>query len=216
MNLSLSDQVKEEVSNTRKQYLKEDGSRVIVKTPNFYREDHLKLLVHADRTSVLVPLDPATKAKFQEIETFVKANVVSEKYKPLWLYDAMYVTLSKWCHYELIKSDGSRQPLPSDTFLGKGTYRLEIHVSHVYIGPHKGGETFSLSLHVVGLAYEPEYNSIDEIDEIVQSMRPPSPSPPKPVLTPVTGHKTKGPRKQVGRNEINGPKQLSYVQKTRD
>ena len=127
-------------------------------------------------------LDSVTKAKLQVIENFVQANVVSEKYKPLFLHNAMYVNLSKWCKYELMKPDGSRQPLPAETYLGKGTYSLEIQASHVYIGPHRGGETFSISLHIVRLGYQPDPSLGDIIDDIVQSMQTP-PTPPPPVVT---------------------------------
>mgnify|MGYP001188673642 CR=1 FL=1 len=43
MNLSLSDMVKHEVSNTYQQQLKSNGGRVIIKVPQFYRENGLKI-----------------------------------------------------------------------------------------------------------------------------------------------------------------------------
>ena len=55
MNLALNDAVKSEVSNNSyKQYLKEDGRRVLLQVPNFYRENHLKILINNNVTAVLV------------------------------------------------------------------------------------------------------------------------------------------------------------------
>ena len=54
MNLALNDAVKSEVSsNSYKQYLKEDGRRVMLQVPNFYREDHLNILINNNVTAVL-------------------------------------------------------------------------------------------------------------------------------------------------------------------
>lgn len=213
MNLSLSDAVKHEVSNTYRQYLKDSGRPVIIQTSTF-QADHLKMIVNKNVTSALIPLDSTTISKLQEIETFVKENVVSEKYKPLWLNKAMYINLSKWCKYELINFDGSRQPIPVDTFLGKGMYTLEIQVSHVYLGPHKSGETFSLSLHIMGLAYQPDSNLMDLIDELDHTMdAPPSPSPPTVCPAAPTKPKRKRATKRSGRDEIDGPKNVSNFQK---
>ena len=132
------------------------------------------LLINNKVTSVLIPLDDLTRSTLSEIETFVKSNVDSPRYKPLWLKDAMYVNVSRWCLYEQINSDGSRALLPPGSFLGKGTYSLTLHVSHVYVGPHKKDETFSLSLHVSRIAYKAEQDTLIELIESIDRMTPPA------------------------------------------
>ena len=113
---------------------------------------------------MLLPLDDGTKSTLSRIESFVKSNVVSQTYKPLWLKDAMYVNISKWCRFETVHFNGTRTLLPQGTVLGKGTYSVTLQVSHVYVGPHKGGETFSLSLHITNLAFKPEEDIMDFIE----------------------------------------------------
>ena len=122
--------------------------------------------------SVLIPLDEDTVAALTNIENFVKTNVDSPRYKPLWLKKAMYANVSKWCNYELMNHDGTHQTLPNDLILGSGLYSFQIHVSHVYIGPHKGGETFSLSLHVTNIKYEPEQNVEKDMTDFLESLEP--------------------------------------------
>ena len=177
---------------------------MLIKIPQFFREDGLKFLVNNNVTSVLVPLDSVTKSTLANIETFVQANVESEKYKPLWLKDSMYVNISKWCSYFLIAPDGSRQPLPVGMNLACGMYNLELHVSHVYIGPHKGGETYSLSLHITELTYEPKQSITDIMEEIVN----PTQSPPVSVSQPISKPKQRRSRKGVPLDEIDGPKRV--------
>ena len=209
MNLALNDAVKNEVSGTYKMYLKENGRRVMIKTPPSHVEEQLKMIPNTTRTAVLVPLDPVTVAKLQQIETFVQSNVVSEKYKPLWLNNAMYVNLSQWCCYTLIKRDGTRASMPPGTFLGRGMYAFDIQVSHVYIGPHKGGETFSLSLHVMEVIYEPEQTLSEILDDIVNT--PPPSAPPATPLPPAKTSKPKRGRRRGGFDEIDAPKSLFSV-----
>ena len=173
--------MKDEVRNTYKQYLKLDGRRVLLKIPEFYREDGLKFLVNSSVTAVLIPLSDGVRSTLHDIEYFVQTNVVSEKYKPLWLRESMYVNLSKWCKYFLVDVNGMRRTLPEGTCLGKGSYSFEIQASHVYIGPHKSGETFSLSLHVTEVLYRPNDMS-QEIMQLVRTLES-SPSTSQPILT---------------------------------
>lgn len=123
-------------------------------------------------TSLLMPLHPDIITVLRRVEDFVKANVNSPSYKPLWLNSAMYVNVSKWCAYELIDSDGYNKPMSGNVTLGSGWYTLQTHVSHVYIGPHKGGETFSLSLYVVKICYQPIDMVDDEVTAFIQSLEP--------------------------------------------
>lgn len=170
--------MKKDISdNNYRQHLRIDGKPVLIRVPDFYKESPLKCITRGEVTSALIPLDECTKLTLSTIETFVKANVQSPKYKPLWLKDAMYVNISKWCLFDRINCDGSRTP-SYDYLLGKGTYSVTLQVSHVYVGPHKGGETFSLSLHIKHIAYK----SDEDIMDIIQSLdcNPSGPQPPPP------------------------------------
>ena len=164
VGLTISNPVKSEVSNTYKQYLKLNGKRVTITIPEFFRESGLKFNRNGNMTSVLIPLDDGTRNSLSSIESFVTANVGSEKYKPLWLKEAMLVNVSHWCNYVQINSDGSQSMIQPGTLLGRGFYSMVIHASHVYNGPHKGGETHSLSLHVLEISYKPGEEIVELID----------------------------------------------------
>ena len=64
---------------------------------------------------------------------------------------------------------GRRQPMSSETVLGKGMYSVVIQASHVYVGPHKSDATYSVSLHIRELLYEPEQDLGDWFDTIVNT-----------------------------------------------
>ena len=154
-NLTLSEPVKKEVSDQYyRQYLKLHGQPVLIRIPDFYRDNGLKLLCKGEFTSMLLPLDDGTKSTLSRIESFVKSNVVSQTYKPLWLKDAMYVNISKWCRFETVHFNGTRTLLPQGTVLGKGTYSVTLQVSHVYVRPHKGGETCKCPMSMSDLTKE--------------------------------------------------------------
>ena len=108
------------------------------------------------------------------------------------------MNMSKWCKHVLRHPDGSRQPLPHDVFFEKGMYTAELYVSHVYIGPHRNGETFSLSIHVTELVYQPEQNLLDVVDELMQTMQPPPSTPP---VTSVGKGKAKKSRRRMALSE---------------
>ena len=43
-----------------------------------------------------------------------------------------------------------------DAQFGPGKYTVTVELPHIYIGPHRGGETFSLSTRVAQILYDPE------------------------------------------------------------
>ena len=186
--LSLSAPVRDEVRKSSKQYLSCDNRRIHITTAELYHEEPLKFFLNGNMSSVLVPLDSTTYQTLCNIETFVVNNVDSPKYKPLRLKEAMYVNVSKWCEYERIHDNGTRSIMQSGMTLGKGFYSMVIHPSHVYIGPHRGGETFSLSLHVIKISYK-ESEDIGDLIECLNADTtglPPTPAPTSvtPVLAP--------------------------------
>ena len=91
--LRLSNSVKNAVSQTRKEYIKLRGARVLICVPEFYRGNGLKFNVNKNVTSVLVRLDEATLSPLSTVGNFVKANVEVERCKPLWLRDEMFVNV---------------------------------------------------------------------------------------------------------------------------
>ena len=78
--------------------------------------------------------------------------------------------------------------MPSGTTLGKGFYSIVIHPSHVYVGPHRGGKIFSLSLHVIEIS-DKESDDIGDLIEYLYSdttgpLSTPAPTTVTPALSP--------------------------------
>ena len=169
MDLHLNDAVKNEVNNSSQRYIKNNGRRLIIKVSPFHLREglHFKNNPNSLTNSVLVPLDEMTISSLSSVESFVKTQLSdSDKYKPIWLERAMYVQISKWCTFDLVKSSGKVFVLPEDVMFGAGMYSIDLQVSHLYNGPHRGGETCSLSLFVVNVSYEPQSNMTEIIQEI--------------------------------------------------
>ena len=194
-NLTITEPVVDQVRGTAKRYLKLCGNRVLVHVPEFFRETGLKFMMKNNMTSVLVPLDDSTKASLQAIENFVQENVEGT-YKPLWLKEAMYVNVSKWCEYMQVNDDNTQSPIQPGTFLGKGFYTMIINPSGVYIGPHKNGETHSLNLHVTRITYRPAQDIMDLIANINADFDKPMPD-----AAPTETKLNKPPKKKGGRGK---------------
>ena len=145
---------------------------MLIKTPSFYREAGLKFTINPKNVSVLVPLDEGTKRSLRTVEDFVKTQVAGERYKPLFLGNAFYVNVSKFCKYEQVMPDGSIEVLSENAVMASGDYVITLHVSHCYIGPHKGGATFSVSLQVSGILHHPRVETEDEEDvmDLIESL----------------------------------------------
>ena len=170
-------------AETRKLYF--CGSRLILKTPTFYRKTGLKFVINPKSISMLVPLDEGTRNSLQTVEEFVKTQMAGERYKPLFLGNAFHVNVSRFCKYEQVMPDGSIEKLAENNFLnGSGDYVVSIHVSHCYIGPHKGGETYSISLQVAGILHRPRVEEEDEEDvmDLIESLTQEISAPPRDTL----------------------------------
>ena len=188
MNLKLGDPVKDQVSGTYKRVIRTaGGGRATFKVPTFYSDTPLHIHVAANNTATVIPMDPTTLARLHEIDNFVLEQVNSGNYKPLYKGDRIMLNFSRWCKYEKLLPDGTRQPMPEGTTLGSGMYSISINVSHVYFGPHKNGESHSVSLHICELLYEPEQNLSDILKDI---MATPPPTPP-PTVPPQVKPKLK-------------------------
>ena len=186
----------DQVRGSVNRYLRMYGERIVVNIPEFFRESGLKFLVNKNSTAVLVPLDITIRASFQVIEKYIQENITDGQYKPLWLKDAMYVNVSKWCEYIYIGNEGVRSPVQPGTTLSKGFYSMDINVSHLYMGPHKGGETHSLSLHVTKITYRPGEDILGLIESLSQNFDPTA----KPDIMPLE----KIPKKKGGRSKKGG------------
>ena len=195
------------MSETYKRVLRTTGGRqAAFKVPNFYSDTPLHIHVGVNSTATVIPMDPVTFARLQEIDNFVLKTVTTGKYKPLYKGDRIMINFSRWCKYEKMLPDGTRQPMPEDTVLGKGTYSISINASHVYFGPHKSGETHSVSLHICELLYEPEQNLGDLFNDI---MKTPPPTPPPTVPPQVKPKLKKQPR--FGRKTRRGLDEVDAI-----
>ena len=117
-------------------------------------------------------MDDWLRSQLGEIEKFVVSNVkVPENvakspngqyyYKPLKSTNLIFLNISKWCRYfEFSDDDEGYISVNNLAKFTGGTYNMNIEVSHVYIGPHKNGEHYSLSLRIVQIVYKQE-NAID-------------------------------------------------------
>lgn len=218
MQLTLSEPVKKEVSdNFYKQSIKLGGRPLDIQTPHCFLEHGLKMLIQENMTAVLVPLDEATKTSLRTVEKFVVKHVNSQKYKQLPLNnDTMFVNVSKWCAYEKASDSGFSDMIPPGTFMGPGTYSLKLRVSHVYVGPHRGGETFSLSLHVLKITYMPKQDDaiVDNdimslFEELGKGLATPTPIA---TSTPKPRAKQSRRNRRTDPNEANGaPPKIPHV-----
>ena len=151
------------------------GQKIVITTPMFYKDNDFCFNSFENLQSVFVPLDPLTLSRLQTIEAFVQASVQSDIYKALKLGTGIYCNISKWCKFLKYTSDGVMKTMEDESSLGKGTYSFDLQVSHVYVGPHRGGETFSITLHVVSIIHT-EIHDVSEEQSKQTSQTPPPPS----------------------------------------
>ena len=117
--------------------------------------------------SFRLPITEWLRKQLDIIEEFVGENVdlaslpesVANKtyvYKPLWRGPQMYVTVSPHCTFHCVdNATGELQSSSLSNMCGKGTYTFTLSVPHIYIGPHKKGEDYSLSLEIVQMIFYP-------------------------------------------------------------
>ena len=188
MNLTLGDPVRDQVSGTYKRVLRTtDGGRATFRVPNFFSDTPLHIHTGVNSTAAVIPMDPVTFARLQEIDNFVLKTVTTGTYKPLYKGDRIMLMFSRWCKYEKLLPDGTRQPMPENTVLGPGMYSISINASHIYFGTHKNGETHSVSLHISELLYEPEQN----LESIFNDILTTPPTTPPPTVPPPPPSKLK-------------------------
>ena len=168
--LSLSEARSKEVCRegcyTYRQFITCNDQKLVIQTANC-QEDRLYCKTENDRRSINIPVPSWLRNQLNLLEKFVKENVkIPEdvvktlgdppKFKALWDRDRMYIGASNWCKYYCSNDNGFDDKLVSPDYLfGHGIYRFNIEVPYVYIGPHKDGSSFSLTLRIVQVSYRP-------------------------------------------------------------
>ena len=176
-NLSLSRTSKYEVANKTphfRQFVRYNNAKFLIVTPPF-EADQLTLRMNDNETDIaaLVPIDPWLRKQLNLLEKFVQQNVTipspqacmpisSLLYKPLWPHSQMCISLSRWCNvFQMNVATGCYEAVDiHQVKFGHGKYSVTIEVPYIYIGPHKNGETFSLTMRVVQIVYEPAIESV--------------------------------------------------------
>ena len=186
----------DKVPASYKQLLRINGKKVVLQSPNHQTNSGLFFYCNDnDSKYIAVPVDDWLRTQLSNIEKFVMmkvsipSNVPKSKegsyvYKPLALTDTLLLTVSKWCKYfKFNKSKGGHVLLENFEQFERGQYNFNIEVAHVYIGPHKGGQNFSLSLRVTQITYKEDesYSSHfdDEVFADVLDSTPPQATPQK-------------------------------------
>jgi hypothetical protein len=114
--------------------------------------------------SVLIPVNEWLRRQLNTIEQYIQQHVTvkdisSSKdllYRPIWGGENMYLRVARWCNVlRQNPATGNFDSIPIDAPLGPGSYNVTVEVPYVYIGPHKNGEDFSLSISVVQIVYKP-------------------------------------------------------------
>ena len=162
------------------------GRPLQMSVPTFLTEQALELKDWSGVKSVMFPTTPTFSEQLKQVEAMILAHLQIPadaassplKYKTINQNQRLFATLSKWCaFYKNVDGQNFVSITPSD--LGKGAYTLTLGISHIYIGPHRNGETHSLSLRVSSIIYQ-EDKPTDSLDDILSLFDEPSaPKAPK-------------------------------------
>ena len=166
-HLSLSEPTPAQVRGTYRQAIKSNGQKLTLQTSSYHTHSGLKIFSNEkDEKCILIPVDDWLLKQLTTIEEFITSNTsipadVSSDgpfiYKPLHLGSSMLISVSNWCKYfKYDETRGAYVLLKNYSHFDKGTFNVNIEVSHVFIGPHKGGQHYSASLRVVQVVYKEE------------------------------------------------------------
>ena len=158
-------EVCQEGCNTYRQFITCNGQKLVIQTPDF-EEDRLYSRSKNDLRSLNIPVSAWVREQLNLLEKFVEENVTipedvkkalgEPKYKELWDRERMYIGASNWCKYYRCEGNSfDAKPVSPDSWFGHGTYKFYIEVPYVYIGPHKNGSSFSLTLRIVEVIHKP-------------------------------------------------------------
>lgn len=183
--LQLDKIVAEKVAGTYKQIIRVNGNRLRLQTLTYRTESGIRLFQHDDqRTSISIPLDDWLRQNLSVLQHFVVANTLIPPDVPrtkegTYLFKSvlerldLILNLSKWCRFFKYDEDKAAYiEVPQFKPFGKGEFNLLIDITHVFIGPHKGGQHFSVSMHVRHITYKEDVKDTDQsvlIDELLKA-----------------------------------------------
>ena len=164
-HLSMSEPTPAKVRGSYKQAIKSNGQKLTLQTSNYHTHSGLKIFSNEkDEKCILIPVDEWLLKQLTTVEEFITSNTtipsdVSKDepfiYKPLLLGASVLISVSHWCKYfKYDESRGAYMLLKNYSHFDKGTFNVNIEVSHVFIGPHKGGQHYSASLRVIQIVYK--------------------------------------------------------------
>ena len=158
------------------------GQKLVIKTPEV--EYHgLQTRMTNGAQSLTVPIDSWTRNQLNTLESFVQCNVVipddvlapagsSRDYRPLWPYPMTFIICSQWCNYYWKNPEtGMCLSVSPEQLTQPGLFSFSIEAPFVYIGPHKSGERYSLSLRLLQVTYTP----LSKIQSTCAMSSPPPP-----------------------------------------
>lgn len=191
---------------TYRQYVLHNEHKLILQSPTF-QQNGLIFRENKGQRAIIVPIDPWLRSQFNVLENFIKEKVTipdevlqvvgEAKYKPLWDRERMCISVSQWCAYFRDNGDGAFEQIPANSHFGDGTYNVSVEVPYVYIGPHKDGYSFSLTLRIVQVVYKPTLRLLAPSEnQIVCHSTPPPPTPTVALTATQTATKAKRGRKR--------------------
>ena len=123
--------------------------------------------IHPNSVSYSVPVNSWLRTQLDKVEQFVQENIDVESlpsrpkkadfiYKPLWRGERMFIGVSPCCSFLRFNSlTHGYDMVDRESMQGKGTYNITVEAPYVFIGPHKNGQNYSLSLDIVQMAFYP-------------------------------------------------------------
>ena len=165
-----------QVRGTYQQKITSNGRKLNLRTSNYHTHNGLKIFSNEkDEKFMVIPVDDWLRKQLMTLEDFVTSSVTIPSdvpredqfiYKPLHLGESILINISTWCKYfKFEENKGAYVFLKNYTHFDKGVYNVNIEASHVYIGPHKGGQHYSLSLRINQIVYKEDQDySLPNID----------------------------------------------------
>lgn len=174
--LSLAMPIPDKVPASYRQNIHINGHKVLIQTSTYHTNSGISMFhFKVDQPCMLVPVDDWLRSQLSVIQNFVVSHVSipadvpqtkegTYSFKSLVEQTSLLISLSKWCRiFKFDASKGTYERVENFTQFGKGTFSATLEISHVYIGPHKNGNNFSLSLRVKELVYNEEKQEDDNI-----------------------------------------------------
>ena len=172
------------VPGSYKQTIRMNGNRIYLQTMNYRTETGIFMFQHTEnKFSLRLPLDNWLRRNLGLLQDFVVSHTkipvdvprrdgTTYVFKSVIEQDSMMISVSKWCKfYEFDGSKGAYIEVDNFSQFSKGEFSVNIEVSHVYIGPHKGGQHFSLFLRVHQITYKKDAQETDQselLDELLK------------------------------------------------